>query len=187
MGRWKMLDNLRRSLLAPAAMALLMAAWAEPQAQPMLWLLVVLGPALWPALMNAVELLVRTPTARSRRMHLRRLLFDFGGELERAAVSLALLAQNAWLAIDAIARAVYRTLRHTQHMLEWVTAAQSKAGRSSLLSSFVWPMKSASIVVVSTVAVLLVMNPPAVTRIAPLLVLWWLSPVVARYLSRAAV
>ncbi len=184
MGRWKMLDNLRRSLLAPCSMALLIAAFAEAQSQPLWWLLVVVSPALWPAFMNAVELLVRTPAARSRRMHLRRLLFDFGGELERAAVSLALLAQNAWLAIDAIARALYRMFVSRRHLLEWVTAAQSKAGLSGLLSSFVWPLKSASIVVVGAVAVLLLANPPAVARLAPLLLLWWLSPVVARYLSR---
>ncbi|MEJ0099543.1 MAG: hypothetical protein WDO12_07280 [Pseudomonadota bacterium] len=115
MGRWKMLDNLRRSLLAPTSMALLIAACAEALALPWLWLLVVLGPALWPALMNAIELLARTPTARSKRMHLRRLVFDFGDEIERAAVSLALLAQNAWLAIDAIARALYRTFVSHKH------------------------------------------------------------------------
>ena len=34
------------------------------------------------------------------------------------------------------------------------------------------------------VAVLMVANPPAITRFAPLLLLWWLSPVLAQFLSR---
>ncbi len=102
LGRWKMLDNLRRSLLAPCSMALLIAAFADPLSRPLLWLLLVLGPALWPALVNALERLARMPAARSRRMHLQRLLSDLHAELGRAAVALALLAQNAWLAVDAI-------------------------------------------------------------------------------------
>ncbi len=183
LGRWKMLDNLRRSLLAPACIALLIAAFADPLSHPMVWVLLVLGPAIWPTLINAVERLVRVPAARSRRMHLLRSLSDFVGELGRAAVSLALLAQNAWLAVDAIARALYRMVVSKKHLLEWVTAAQAKSQRGAALATFVWPLKSASIVVVGAVAVLMVVNPPAVMRLAPLLLLWWLSPVVARYLS----
>src|SRR5258708_32100057 len=36
-GRFKMLDNLRRSLSAPAASLLLVAAWAPPGGSPPLW------------------------------------------------------------------------------------------------------------------------------------------------------
>jgi cyclic beta-1,2-glucan synthetase len=184
LGRWKMLDNLRRSLLAPCSMALLVTAFADPLSRPLPWLLLVLGPVLWPALVNALERLARTPAARSRRMHLLRLLSEFRGELGRAAVALALLAQHAWLAVDAIGRAVYRMAISRRRLLEWVTAAQSKSMRSVMLSSFEWPLKSASIVVVGAVAVLMLTNPPAVVRFAPLLLLWWLSPVVARFLSQ---
>jgi cyclic beta-1,2-glucan synthetase len=179
-----MLDNLRRSLLAPCSMALMIAAFASPLSRTMPWLLLVLGPAIWPGLVNALERLARLPAARSRRMHLQRLLSDLYTELRRAAVSLALLAQNAWLAVDALGRALYRMTVSRRHLLEWVTAAHSKSQRSVLLSSFEWPLKSASIVVVAAVAVLMLANPPAVVKFAPLLLLWWLSPVVARFLSR---
>ncbi len=184
MGRWKMLDNLRRSLLAPASVLLLIAAFAIPAADPLAWLLMVLAPFAWPALAGAFERLLRTPSSRSRRVHLARLATDMFADLGRAAVSMALLAQNAWLAIDAISRALYRLLVSHRNLLEWTTAAQAKAGRSDALSSFVWPLKSASIVVVGAVAVLMVANPPAAMRFAPLLLLWWLSPVLAQFLSR---
>ncbi|HYP79527.1 MAG TPA: glucoamylase family protein [Steroidobacteraceae bacterium] len=184
LGRWKMIDNLRRSLVAPCSLALLVAAFADRASHPWVWLLLVLCPALWPALATAFGRLAQAPGARSRRMHLYHLMADLGDDLVRAAVSLAMLAQNTWLGVDAIARALFRLAVSRRHLLEWTTAAQLKFVRSDALSSFVWPLKSASIVVVAAVAVLLAVNPPAIMRFAPLLLVWWLSPILARFLSR---
>ncbi len=184
LGRWKMLDNLRRSLIAPCSVALLIAAFAIRSSTPLVWLIVVLGPWLWPALSTAFGRLVRTPAASSRRTHLRILVADLGEDLARAAVSLALLAQNAWLSMDAIGRALFRLMISRRHLLEWVTAAQSKAHSSTALASFVWPLKSASIVIVVAVSALMAANRDALPVAAPLLVLWWLSPILAQFLSR---
>jgi cyclic beta-1,2-glucan synthetase len=184
LGRWKMLDNLRRSLIAPCSVALLIAAFAISGSSALVWLIVVLGPWLWPALSVAFGRLVRTPAARSRRTHLRVLVADLSEDLARAAVSLALLAQNAWLGVDAISRALFRLVVSKRRMLEWVTAAQSKASRSAALASFAWPLKSASIVIVVSVATLMMTIPAALVVAAPLLILWWLSPLLAQFLSR---
>lgn len=184
LGRWKMLDNLRRSLIAPASVALLIAALAISASRPSVWLVVVLSPWLWPAVSSAFNRLVRTQAARSRRTHLRSLIADLGEDLGRVAVSLALLAQNAWLSFDAIARALFRLFFSRRRLLEWVTAAQLKASRSTALSSFVWPLKSASIVIVVAAATLIFTNPPSLAVAAPLLGLWWLSPLLAQFLSR---
>jgi cyclic beta-1,2-glucan synthetase len=184
LGRWKMLDNLRRSLLAPASVALLIAAFADHSARPLVWLLVVLAPWLWPALTAAARQLIHWPSTNTARTHLRRLVVDLREELIRAAVSLGLLAQNAWLAIDAIARALFRLLVSKRHLLEWMTAAQLKAGRSNALTSFVWPLKGASIVVVAAVAILMTANPSAFNTMVPLLLFWWLSPLMAQLLSQ---
>jgi len=184
LGRWKMIDNLRRSLVPPCSLALLVAAFADRASHPWIWLALVLSPAVWPALATAFGLMLRIPAARSRRMHLYRLAADLGNDLMRAAVSLAMLAQSTWLSIDAIARALFRLVISRRRLLEWTTAAQLKAGRSDALASFVWPLKSASIVVVSAVAVLMAANPPAITQFAPFLLLWWLSPILAQFLSR---
>ena len=184
LGRWKMLDNLRRSLIAPCVMALLITAFATRGSTPWVWLLLSLSPGLWQAFAAAIGLLAQTPAARSRRMHLYRLVADLGHDLVRVAVSLAMLAQNTWLSVDAIVRALYRMAISRRGLLEWTTAAQLKSARSDDLSSFVWPLRGASIVVVSAVAMVVLVNPPAIVRFWPLLLLWWLSPVLAQFLSR---
>ncbi len=184
LGRWKMLDNLRRSLIAPCSVALLVAAFADDAARPFVWLTVVLGPWLWPSLVTAIIRLAHWPAINTARTHFRRLVADLGEELARGAVSLAMLAQNAWLSVDAISRVAYRLLVSRRYLLEWVTAAQLKADRSDALPSFVWPLKSASIVVVAAVATLMATNPAAFDSFVPLLLLWWLSPILAQLLSR---
>ncbi|MEO6185421.1 MAG: glucoamylase family protein, partial [Steroidobacteraceae bacterium] len=184
LGRWKMLDNLRRSLAAPCSVALLVAAFADNAAHPLVWLIVVLGPWLWPALSTAFVRLLRWPVAGSLRVHFRRLAADLLHDLLRGAVSLALLAQNAWLSVDAISRAVFRLTISRRHLLEWITAAQLKAVSDSALITFVWPLKSASIVIVASAAALLAANPQSFNAFVPFLVLWWLSPVLAQLISR---
>ncbi len=109
LGRWKMLDNLRRSLNAPCGVALLVAAFADGNAR-LVWLVVALGPWLWPALSTALIRLAHWPAVSSARTHFRRLVVDLGEELARGTISLAMLAQNAWLGVDAISRALYRLM-----------------------------------------------------------------------------
>jgi cyclic beta-1,2-glucan synthetase len=184
LGRWKMLDNLRRSLIAPCSVALLIGAFADPAARPLIWLFVVLSPWVIPALATAAVRLVHWPATNSARTHLQRLVADLGEEMTRAAVSLGLLAQNAWLGIDAISRALFRLLVTKRRLLEWTTAAQLKAVRSDALSSFVWPLKGASIVVVAAVAILMATNPSGFNAMVPLLLFWWLSPLMAQLLSQ---
>ena len=183
MGRWKMLDNLRRSLLAPAAVMLIVAAWAIEGAHPAAWMTLIALPWLWPGIVRFLQ-----PggwlKAPSRRGHLRHLTADLGDDVARAAVSVALMAQNAWLSVDAIARALLRTAITKRRRLEWTTAAQSKAQGRNTLASFEWPLKSACIVVVSATACILWFNRAGIPDATPLLALWWMSPLLAHGLSR---
>jgi cyclic beta-1,2-glucan synthetase len=185
LGRWQLLDNIRRSLSAPASLAVLIAACAVANGRLGVWLGLVILPLVAPALLRFVERSGARPRGCAPAAHLRMLAGDLAADLGRAAMALTLLAQNAWLMIDAIARALTRMLVTHRHMLEWVTAAQMQAhaGARYALQEFAWPLKSSTIVVVGGVLVLLLANPPGLRAAAPLLVLWWLAPVLARALS----
>jgi cyclic beta-1,2-glucan synthetase len=184
LGRWKMLDNLRRSLLPPVSVAVLVASWSIDATIPLVWYAVVLMPWLWPALVNVLARIAFRPEGRSRRNHARQLATEFIEDLGRAVVSLALLAQNAWISLDAIGRAMTRQLLTHRYRLEWVTAAQVKELSSGSLTGFIWPMKGASVVVLTASACVMWFNTPALMHAAPMLLVWWLSPLLARFLSR---
>src|SRR6184192_678077 len=63
--RWKIFDNLRRSLVPPATVALLLAGWLLTPA-PLLWSGIVAGVMLWPVLNSLLALLFHPPPPGTR-------------------------------------------------------------------------------------------------------------------------
>ena len=185
LGRWKLFDNLRRTLLAPAAIATLLLAWAVPDSNALVWLALIVAPAVLPGAITSLSRLITAPFRRSLTPCLRCEAVTVGADMRTAFVSVVLLAQNAWLMIDAIARALVRQFLTHRRRLEWITAAQARALASYGLRSFVWSMRGSSTIVVGTAVALMALYPPGLSRAAPLLLLWWLAPVLARRFSLA--
>ena len=121
-GRWKMLDNLRRSLLAPSAALTLAVGWMLPQAAG--WTLAVVIMLALPYLVSLPFALVPGRAGITSRSHFEALWADVKMAVARIGLNLILLADSAWLMLDAIARSLAR-LASGQHMLEWMTAAQA--------------------------------------------------------------
>ena len=129
-GRWKMLDNLRRTLSAPAAVLALLAGLALSLNAALIWTFFVLATIALPT-MIPILFTPRRPgiTARSQ---LRALRGDLGLALGLWSLHTAFLAHQAWLMADAIGRTLVRMFVTRRHLLEWVPAAQ--ATTKSLLS-----------------------------------------------------
>ena len=107
-GRWKMLDNLRRTLSAPAALILLVLSWALPRAPQGLWLALVVAALAVPAVIALLDTLVALLRAERWFLSLR----SFGEKVLLATgqvlFALTLLAHHAWLMTDAIIRTLVR-------------------------------------------------------------------------------
>ncbi len=121
-GRWKMLDNLRRSLLAPMAMLTLTVGWTLPQSGS--WTLAVLAMLALPYLISLPFAVLPGRAGITSRSHLEALWSDTRLAVARIGLNLILLADSAWAMLDAIARSLNR-LRTGRHLLEWMTAAQA--------------------------------------------------------------
>lgn len=184
LGRWKMIDNLRRALLAPAAVALLVMSLCVPQALLLPWLALILAPCLLPAFVRALLGFLFLRPSVSIANQVRQVGATLLEEMGRAAVTLGMLAHNAWLSLDAAARAVYRMTVSRRRLLQWVTAAQVKESSRRTLRSFVWSMQSACIVVLIASTCIFWLNPAAMLQAVPLLLAWWLAPVLAHFLSK---
>ncbi len=124
---WKMVDNLRRSLVAPACVALLLAAFATGWPAPQVALFLVLGAFGAGPLVGAVAAFAPSDD----RLALRPLARNALKVLLRAVGSVvwhfAQLLQQAVLRLDAIARALFRHFISRRHMLAWTTAAAAEA------------------------------------------------------------
>lgn len=182
-GRWKMLDNVRRSLSAPGAFLALVAAWAIPNAPQAILIGFVLTALAFPAILGIMSGLTVPRRGISWHTHLRaagaNVLWGIGNSL----VALALLAQHAWLMTHAIVSTLVRLLITRRQLLKWVTALQAKAAAGHALRNLIRPLGLSSTVIIVAGAVVLVVNPAGITGAAPFLLLWWLAPVVSRALS----
>ena len=148
--RWKIFDNLRRSLVAPSLLALFGAAWSVLPGSPLAWtlggLLVVLFPlatALAPLLDGARK---RTPA----RLYVRGVLEALSAACAQAFLTLAFLPFHAWEMVHAIGLTLVRLVITHRRLLDWETAAAQAARTAGLLRegvrSFLWEMSASPIV-----------------------------------------
>src|SRR5581483_10642801 len=130
-GRWKIVDNLKRSLTAPLTLAALGLCWLFPIPAAATGTLLVLSSIALPAFLPVLSSLVsRRPHIRFHN-HLHSLATDLQLATRQTILSAVFLADQAWSAGDAIARTLARLFSSRRHLLEWTTAAQS-AGRPRL-------------------------------------------------------
>ena len=117
MGRWKMIDNLRRSLSAPAMFATLLAGWCLTGIVPRVWTLFVLAVLSLPTLLSFLTNLFPERQGIAKRSFLRGIAADLAVGLAQAVLRVVFLAHTTWLRTDAIARTLWRLAVTRRHLL----------------------------------------------------------------------
>jgi cyclic beta-1,2-glucan synthetase len=183
LGRWKMLDNLRRSLSAPASLAALVAGWMLPLQAALVWTGFVVSTIALATLLPVLSAIVPRRARITLRSHLRALAADVRLALFLTGLQVAFLAHQAWLMADAIARTLYRLLVSRRRLLDWVTAGQATLSRRLDLPGFYRHMSGAVILAVSTVIVVWWKAIDAWPVALPFVLAWIGSPAIARWTS----
>ncbi len=192
MSRWKILDNLRRSLLAPALLALLASAWTWLPGSPTGWTLAVLAVLGFPLLPPFAHLALGPRPQQPMAVF----LHDVWTELETAAaqvlLQVTLLAYHAYEMVHAIALTLVRMAITQRRLLEWETAAAGAARAAGLLASrgsrvFVTEMWAGPAAALAVLVGVLSSRPSALPVALPFAAAWLASPLVAWWLSHPVV
>src|SRR5205085_3211365 len=182
--RWKILDNLRRSLLAPAIVLLLIAGWTILPGNPFWWTLFALLVLAFPVYAHATTGLLIHPRGVPWTSHFWTVWGDIETNTAQFALVVVFLAHQAWLMIDAIARTLHRVLISRRHLLEWVTAARAeKSSRHDLrrFFQFMWPAEA---ITLAALVMIVLTRPKALPIVLPFVAAWALSPLIAFWSSR---
>ena len=123
--RWKIFDNLRRSLVAPATVALLLAGWTVLPGSPMIWTAIGLAALAFPVGDQLVAML----GALDRRARWRGALEDLRMAAARTALQATFLASQAYEMLHAIIVTLVRVGFTRERLLEWETAAATAGAR----------------------------------------------------------
>ncbi len=184
LGRWKIIDNLRRSLLAPSLVVLLALGWTVFPGPAWLWSLMAIVVLALPFFLQLVDGVLGVIGGASAAAVLRQSRLNLRSTAGQVALSAAFLANQAAIAIDAIARTLYRLVLSRKHLLEWETAAAAEARLGTGLLSFVVFMGWSVAIAIALGVVILVANPSSLPAALPWLSIWLLSPAVAYWASR---
>ncbi|MDR3454503.1 MAG: glucoamylase family protein [Rhodoferax sp.] len=133
--RWKMFDNLRRSLVAPASLALLLLALAGAVVSPWAALALVMAAFSAGPLMGAIAGLSPSRDDLAKRHFYRQAGADLARALWGGVWHLSQLLQQSLMAVDAIVRALYRMTISHRLLLQWTTAAAAQSAAKTELAA----------------------------------------------------
>ncbi|TVR59836.1 MAG: hypothetical protein EA422_14595, partial [Gemmatimonadales bacterium] len=185
--RWKIVDNLRRSLVEIALVVFLLAGWTVLPGSAVRWTLVGLGALAAPWLLGLLFGLLRPPPDRSVRAYYAAWGRDALAGAKQFALILAFLPHQAWISADAVIRTLWRLGVSRRKLLEWTPSSRSERTSAGDLPSIARQMLPA---VILAGAVLLTLVGLAVREgsgervfallsAVPILILWMAAPVVA--------
>jgi cyclic beta-1,2-glucan synthetase len=182
-GRWKMFDNLRRTLSAPAAVLALLAGWTLSFHAALIWTLFVVLTIVLPTLIPVIAAVPPRRPGVTISSHLRALGDDLRLALTLSMLTIAFLADQACLMGDAIGRTLWRLGVTRRHLLEWVPAAQATISPRLDLVGLTRRMAGAIVVGVVGAIVAFAFGHGSWPLALPFAALWVASPAVARGVS----
>jgi cyclic beta-1,2-glucan synthetase len=193
--RWKILDNLRRSLVEIAQIILLVAGWFWLPGSAHLWTIVVLLAVAAPWIFSLLLSVVRPPRDQSWPAYYAAVFRDAGVNTQQWALAVAFLPHQAFVSADAIVRTLVRLFITRRNLLEWQTASQVEramaVGSKREVWRRMWPVTVLSFGLLLLVALRAksldeTSQIIALVSTIPLLALWMVSPYIAHGLSAPA-
>jgi cyclic beta-1,2-glucan synthetase len=200
LSRWKIFDNLRRSMVEIAMLAFLIAGWTSLPGSPLRWTVLGVLAIATPWIVSLLLVVLRPPLDKSWRAYYAAVGEDVLISVEQVALALTFLPHQAWISADAIVRTLHRLFISRRSLLEWQSASLSERQVPRSVSYAwrrMWP--AVAIAFVAGVLVILLHSPQAAGHaqdssrewlltiaVLPLIGLWLASPAIAHALSTPA-
>jgi cyclic beta-1,2-glucan synthetase len=187
LGRWKMIDNLRRSLTPIAWFMASVLGWAtmEPVGAT-IWQLVLIFSLFVAPTLSLISGIVPRQTDIVPAAHFQTLWSEVRSINAQVALRIVFIADNACMMADAITRSLYRLLVSRKLLLEWRTAASVQSSAQGSIASYYQSMRHAPILAILSVGVAALPGGYGYLIGLPFALLWVLSPLVAWYVSQSA-
>ncbi len=184
LSRWKIFDNLRRSLVPVALTALLLMGWTVLHAA-WFWGLIVPAIIIVPSLLISAWDIVHKPEDVLMKFHIENSINITGRNILRALFTVVCLPYEAYISLDAIIRTAWRLIVTHRHMLEWNPSGFAvKSKRYSHLLFVYKAMWFAPLVAAAALIYMVYCSPITLVFSLPFIISWAISPFVVWRLSR---
>jgi cyclic beta-1,2-glucan synthetase len=182
LSRWKIFDNLRRSLVEAGMFVLFVLGWTVLPGRPVYWTLITIAILFVPPWFEFLFSVSRA--LMSRRLDaIRDAFIALGTATLNEFLTLTFLAHQTLLSADAVLRTFYRRIVSRQRLLQWETAAEAEMGTGKL--TFVDALLNWTPVVALIVGIIVYFSHRHSFTVAlPVLILWACSKPVSLWLNR---
>jgi cyclic beta-1,2-glucan synthetase len=181
--RWKIMDNLRRSLTEFATLLLFFYGWLFLPGDALRWTLAGVALLLLPTCFQLLLTILTAGKAWFRADFWKGVCADCAGALARICVRLAYLCHQSLIDLDAVVRALVRMKFTHRKLLEWETAADSElAGEGGGLVEVY--LRYSLLLTVAIAPLVFVLHPHSLRIAMPFVVLWAGSAWIGEWLNR---
>jgi hypothetical protein len=180
--KWKILDNLRRSLVEPATLLLLVFGWTVLPGRVAYWTLATVAILFLPAWCRFAFELIRAAVVKKSVIA----RDAFNALLTANAnvfLSLTFLAHQMLVSLDAVVRTLVRRLVTRERLLQWETAAEAEMGKAQRTPLDVY-LDWTPALALALGFIVWFSRPQAIWAALPILVLWASSKLISLWLNR---
>jgi len=141
-GKWKIFDNLRRSMLSLGLLVLILTGYliafihGDTYLQPSWFVLVALVAVASPIVFFIIGQVTKMPRFGKRYRYYMTLMRGFQVIIYRSLVQFALLPKEAWMYTDAAVRACYRMWFSHRNLLAWITSDEAAKSTKGTLGDY---------------------------------------------------
>ena len=202
LSRWKIFDNLRRSIVEPAQLALLVAGWTVLPGSVARWTLIALGALAAPWIVVLIIAVLHPPPGRSWRAYYGAVARDAATSAQQVGLAIVFLVHQAVTSVDAVARTLWRLFVTRRDLLAWRTASLMERTHAPA-GADTWRHMAPAVALVAALILLVAAvamsgGSPGVASgsdayrlqlaiaAGPLLALWLVAPAIANWLSAPA-
>lgn len=178
--KWKIYDNLRRSLIAPSLMILTLLAVSVFPGNIVIWLGIVLFAILLPFIGTILSSLLSFFGKTTRTKRYVPILDSLKSALMQGLLDIAFLPYAAWLSVSAILLTLTRVWITKTNLLEWVTSADSEARSITTIGGyFIWMQAALWQTIAILMLAVLRLRSAWALLLLPIALLWLFSPMIA--------
>ncbi len=182
--RWKIIDNLRRSMVAPAVMLLAALGFSLFPGNILMWIGILLFIMYFPFILSGIDYIVYKPLRVILSRRYTPVICGLKAAFLQITLQFVFLPYQAYLMVNAVAVTLARVFVTKRNMLEWVTALDTERTLKNSLKSYVIKMRVGVLQAIIVFGLAVFFKPQSVIPAFIVSAGWFISPFIAYRVSR---
>lgn len=184
LSRWKIVDNMRRSLIMPSLLVLVFLGLSILPGRSLFWLVYAFIPIAFPLMNGLLDSILSIRFGRGRTKGYLPVISGLKATLLQVSIQAVFLPYQAYLMLNAISVTLFRIFVTQKNTLEWITSADAEKSQKNNFLSYLMKMSSVLPIVVIMIGLSILYKPTALIFTLLLGFIWLLSPWIAYSLSK---